>query len=270
MSFMKVNRNYLLNSLFIVALGLLVLNDFWLKGTFHNALTGKLSDVAGITVFVLFLLTFLEEKRVLVCVGTAVFFAWWKSPFSQSAIDLWNGLPVFDMQRTVDFGDLFCLLVLIPLWFFHPKQMNWKTQLDGFVFYPLLFSAAFMFFATSRMYRMAMDQFVIDESIRAKSNKEQLLEAFAASSAHVAPGEPVVRAKDTLDGFVLEQVIIGADTLHKVFIGIGERKDGSEVHISRIAFPENKPIMVETNNYRGVVKQYKKQLTTYVKQLDEQ
>ena len=31
----------------LLAVGLMLVNDHWLKHTFHNALTGKLSDVAG-------------------------------------------------------------------------------------------------------------------------------------------------------------------------------------------------------------------------------
>lgn len=266
---MNMNRNYLLNSVFIVALALLVLNDFWLKNTYHNALTGKLSDVAGLTVFALFLLTFLEKKRIHVFVGVVVFFAWWKSPFSQGAIDLWNRFPFFDMQRTVDYGDLLCLLVLIPLWYFHPKELKRKIQLHGFAFYPLLFSAAFMFFATSRMSRFATQELLIDEDVRTVSNKTQLIEAFTASSARITPHQPIIISKDTLDGFVLEDVIIDTDTLHKVYIGISDRKKGAEVYISHILFPENEPIMIETSSYRSCVKRYKKQLNAFVEEIDK-
>jgi len=37
--------------LVILALGLWLLNDHWLKATYHNAWTGKLSDVASLVVF---------------------------------------------------------------------------------------------------------------------------------------------------------------------------------------------------------------------------
>jgi len=39
-------------------------------------------------------------------------FVFWKSTYSQSAIDGWNSLPFFDIARTVDYGDLWALLVL--------------------------------------------------------------------------------------------------------------------------------------------------------------
>ena len=115
-----------------------------------------------------------------------------------------------------------------------------------------------------------MQEVFIDENVRTASNKTQLIEAFTASSVRITPHQPIILSKDTLDGFVLEDVIIDTDTLHKVYIGISDRKKGAEVHISRIEFPENEPIMMETNNYRGFVKQYKKQLNAYVEQMDKQ
>ena len=42
---------------FITALALLVVNDFALKGLFHNALTGKVSDFAGLFALTLFVAT---------------------------------------------------------------------------------------------------------------------------------------------------------------------------------------------------------------------
>ena len=39
---------------FVVGLSLLLLNDLFLKARFHNPLTGKLSDFAGLFVFPLF------------------------------------------------------------------------------------------------------------------------------------------------------------------------------------------------------------------------
>ena len=42
--------------LFLVGLGILLLNDFYLKYAFSNAFTGKLSDVAGLFIFPFFFL----------------------------------------------------------------------------------------------------------------------------------------------------------------------------------------------------------------------
>ena len=49
----------LLSPGFIIATVLLVVNDFFLKPVYHNWLTGKLSDFAGLFMFSLFLTMFL-------------------------------------------------------------------------------------------------------------------------------------------------------------------------------------------------------------------
>lgn len=97
---------------FLVGLSLLLLNDLVLKQTFHNGLTGKLSDVAGLFVFPLFWAAFFPRLKVSVYALTAALFVYWKSAYAQPLIEVWNGLPFFPVERTVDYGDLFALLVL--------------------------------------------------------------------------------------------------------------------------------------------------------------
>lgn len=53
----------LLHPASLLALGLLVLNDHWLKSRFGNVLTGKLSDIAGVFFFPLLLVSLLEIAR---------------------------------------------------------------------------------------------------------------------------------------------------------------------------------------------------------------
>lgn len=43
------------NPVFLIALFILILNDWVLKHTFNNTLTGKLSDFAGLFAFAFFL-----------------------------------------------------------------------------------------------------------------------------------------------------------------------------------------------------------------------
>jgi hypothetical protein len=52
-----------LSPVFIVSLGILVVNDHWLKGRYHDAFTGKLSDAAGIVFFPLLLVAIVEVGR---------------------------------------------------------------------------------------------------------------------------------------------------------------------------------------------------------------
>ena len=99
---------------FLIGLLLLLLNDFVFKEQFHNGLTGKLSDFAGLFVFPLFWTAFFPRKKLLVFFATAVFFVFWKSVYSQFLIEGWNSLPFFGIQRTVDYSDL-CALLILPL-----------------------------------------------------------------------------------------------------------------------------------------------------------
>ena len=97
---------------FVSGLFLLLLNDFVLKEQFHNGLTGKLSDFAGLFVFPLFWSAFFPRRKALIYVSSAVLFGFWKSGHSQFLIEGWNSLPFFGIQRTVDYSDLWALLIL--------------------------------------------------------------------------------------------------------------------------------------------------------------
>ena len=106
------NLHILASPAFLISLVLLLLNDFVFKPQFHNGVTGKLSDFAGLFAFSLFWTAFFPRRKTFICVSTALLFVFWKSTYSQSAIDGWNSLPFFDIARTVDYGDLWALLVL--------------------------------------------------------------------------------------------------------------------------------------------------------------
>lgn len=113
----------------IAALALLVTNDVWLKPLFHNAVTGKLSDVAVCFVMPLFLSELLgiafawparQRLRVAAFATSAIFTALEVIP----SVTRWAlaGLsavgPVLGIagrfRMTADWTDLFCLL-LTPL-----------------------------------------------------------------------------------------------------------------------------------------------------------
>lgn len=106
---------------FLAGLSLLLLNDFALKQLFPGALTGKLSDFAGLFAFPLFWAALLKERRAAVYALTGLGFAFWKSPYSQPVIDCWNALPLFDVRRVVDPTDLFALASL-PLSYLYASR----------------------------------------------------------------------------------------------------------------------------------------------------
>jgi hypothetical protein len=99
------------NPAFIAAVFILILNDWYLKQTFHNDLTGKMSDFAGLFAFPFLLAALLPRKVTGVYVLTFLLFILWKSVFIQPLIDGLNALGI-PVHRTVDYSDYIALLVL--------------------------------------------------------------------------------------------------------------------------------------------------------------
>lgn len=95
--------------IFLFALGALVANDWALKPLFHNALTGKLSDFAGLAAFTLFLCSLWRNRRLAIALGVSAAFTLWKSSYAQVLIDAANNWLPFHMSRTVDYTDLVAL-----------------------------------------------------------------------------------------------------------------------------------------------------------------
>jgi hypothetical protein len=113
----------LLSPLLLGALALLVANDWILKPAFHNAATGKLSDVAGVLLLALCLRALMPRRPLAACVLAGAAFALWKSPAAQPLIDGWNGLGWGRMGRVVDATDLPALLVLPAAALYRPRPV---------------------------------------------------------------------------------------------------------------------------------------------------
>jgi hypothetical protein len=93
---------------------ILLANDFILKATFPNYLTGKLSDFAGLAALALFVRLLAPRYTAPVFIAIAALFAWWKSPLAGWFIDAANGVLPFPIGRVVDPSDL-AALVMLPI-----------------------------------------------------------------------------------------------------------------------------------------------------------
>lgn len=102
----------LLRPAFLFALALLIANDWLFKPLFHNALTGKLSDFAGVYAFAYACGVLMARRLHAVHVVVALAFIWWKSPESSAAIAAWNTWTPWPIARVVDPWDLLALVVL--------------------------------------------------------------------------------------------------------------------------------------------------------------
>lgn len=113
----------LLSPPFIFCLALLILNDFLLKATFHNVLTGKLSDLCGLFIFPIFWSAIFPKIKSWVFILSGVLFIFWKSEYASGLIESMN--TVFPIERTVDPTDLLALPVLLLGWLY----LKGRTQL---------------------------------------------------------------------------------------------------------------------------------------------
>ena len=121
---MKQPASLLFHPLFLLGLFVLLANDLYWKAAYHNWLTGKLSDVAGLLVLPVFCFALSSRlSRKIVLFGCAAFFLWWKSPASQPLIDYLNQYLPLPAQRVVDYSDWLALLVLPSAAFIKPVSI---------------------------------------------------------------------------------------------------------------------------------------------------
>jgi hypothetical protein len=131
---------------FLFSLVFLILNDWIFKYSFHNTITGKLSDFAGLFAFP-FLISALFPKQIKgIHICTFLFFIFWKSEFSQPYINLINYKIVL-IDRVIDYSD-YVALISIPLSYFYFNQ-NKKFNLKPIFSHIILVVSCIAFSATS-------------------------------------------------------------------------------------------------------------------------
>ncbi len=146
---------------FILCLGLLLLNDFYLKATYHNLITGKLSDLCGLFIFPIIWSALKPKYKSGIFITTAIFFIYWKSAYSQSFINFFSR-TFFRIERTVDITDLLTLPVLAVAWFSLKRDLKnlkvsvWQQKLNPYFVAAI---ALFSFYSTSKpRYIQRFDQ----------------------------------------------------------------------------------------------------------------
>jgi len=115
------NKNLILNYVFLSCLLVLFMNDHFFKFHYTSWFTGKLSDVVGIILLpmlITYIFPKLKENSVF---ASGLFFIFWKSPFSESFINIYNTISPIDIHRVIDYSDLIVLL-LLPIPYFLIKN----------------------------------------------------------------------------------------------------------------------------------------------------
>jgi hypothetical protein len=171
----------LTSPLFLFALGLLLLNDFFLKPTFSNAVTGKVSDFSGLFLFPLFFASLLPRVRTPIYMGTACAFFFWKTSWVDPAIALWNSRGPFPIDRTVDPTDLMALAVL-PLSYWWGSRPSRKAM-HSVVRASIAAMSIFAFMATS--YRSHVD---FHERYLFSGSQQELVTKLKAEGVGVLDG----------------------------------------------------------------------------------
>lgn len=125
----KINLSLFTANYFILSLFLLLLNDFYLKYEFHNFITGKLSDFAGLFIFPYFISVFFTNKTKEIYIFTFVLFIFWKLEISEQFIKFISQITDFAFYRTVDLTDLIALSILpISYHYYHKKNEEQKEN----------------------------------------------------------------------------------------------------------------------------------------------
>jgi len=141
-------EKHLYRILFLISIFLLLINDLYLKYEYHNYLTGKLSDFAGLFAFPYFFSSFFQKRIKPIYIITGILFVIWKSKFSQPIFEIAQSYGI-GINRTVDYSDLISLLIL-PISYYY-----WKTDCNFIlkpkkIFKPIIVGiCCFSFIATS-------------------------------------------------------------------------------------------------------------------------
>ncbi len=251
-----------------------MLNDGFLKAEYHNWFIGKLSDVVGVVVFAFFLTAWQPRYKKAMFWATAIAFAWWKTPYSQPLIDGWNGWEIIPLQRTVDYTDILCVLVLWPAYYYRPKT-NWRPLLQKMVAYPMVVLTLFAIVATSAPDQYAGNVVSVQQFVRLKMTKAVFLEQLEQRHINYSLHSTIEVNGKTLPKYVLKDVVIGTDTIYSISIGIKDKGQRIAVYIDRIMIiNENAPTnyfakipVMYYKEYRQWTKKYRKMARAYVEEV---
>ena len=223
----QTNRNsaLLFNWIFIAGLILLALNDHYLKWTFGNYVTGKISDFAGLLIFPMFLQFLFPRISRFSVIVTGVLFVFWKLPISNHFIDIYNKVALIPITRTVDYSDFIALLILPLAWYFIGRIDSYRIGRISPSFATCLIAApaAMVFMATSppiSFYMQPGGDIHIGKSYRLKITEEQALQKLKAEGFTIIP-DTSQRETSRADYYLMKNVVLngGKDTIETIQFG---------------------------------------------------
>ncbi|MDB5035444.1 MAG: hypothetical protein JWQ98_2685 [Chlorobi bacterium] len=191
---------------FIGAIAILILNDFYLKSAYPGLITGKLSDIAGLFAFPLFVTSFLPGKKNVVYAVTAIGFIAWKLPLFCVIINVVNSLLPFQIGRTVDYSD-YLALIMLPVSFlyeltFRPRLQTRNRFLHSFivVFAGLAFCATAGTHGHIKYYRFDISKHQLQGYVDSILVGNQCNSLIDTSSFYGAARDPYFQYLSIIDG----------------------------------------------------------------------
>lgn len=177
------NRSELIvHPLFIIGLVVLICNDCFFKWAYANAITGKLSDFAGLLIFPIFFAYLFPRCQRYICSLIGLLFIAWKLPMANEFIDLLNSVSIFQFGRVVDYTDLMALSILpfTHIFLNRHKIEDLISQNRLRVVRTFVLLISFFAFSATSMIRTEMPEgtIYIGKSYKCNISKDSLLSRF--------------------------------------------------------------------------------------------
>ena len=134
--------------LFLASIFILLINDFYLKYEYHNYLTGKLSDFAGLFAFPYFFSCLFPKRINPIYILTGILFVIWKSEYSEPIFDFAHSYGI-GIDRIVDYSDFISLLILPVSYLYWKLDFKQIIQPNKILKPAIIGICSFAFIATS-------------------------------------------------------------------------------------------------------------------------
>ena len=244
-------RNKQLLTSWVFWMGVLVLffNDFFLKPTFANALTGKLSDLTGLFILPIFLSVFFPKNIWVNCLLSGAIFLIWNSSLVQPFLDGGTAMGV-PFHRTIDPSDNWALMVL-PISYAYiqrePKQKP-RFRLPNWGYYTLGFLCMIPLLATTFAPNFEAE---VNKKYVIHKTQPELLADIRQLNADLS-----VEA-DSL--FTLTRLVIDGDSiLRTAKFTLDNHKKGTVLRLHFISTYRNFPTLFAPGSKRRIKREAKK------------
>ncbi len=260
----RSNHYFIFNWVFITGLLVLALNDHYLKQHYHNWLTGKLSDFAGLLIFPMFLQFVFPRLSGWSVILTGLLFIFWKLPISSGFIHFYNTFTLIPISRTLDYSDYIALAVLPLTWYLmrHIHRYGVKTELPVLLRYAALIPVALIFMATGPSVKQSMlpgGDVHIGKYYQLKVSEEQALARLRAKGYHIATDTSKPGYLRGAEGYIIKDLVLdgGKDTVEWLQFAFLSTRNKPLLLINNIKLrpgDKNKDLRILKKCYRQLIK----------------